>query len=68
MCFRVVLFLLLAAALPAVSEVARAQSYPERPVRLIARGLPGDVADLFASLYGEWLALGNRHRSLFGKP
>jgi hypothetical protein len=49
-------FLLLAAALAAVSEIARAQTYPERPVRLIAPGLPGDTADLFARLYGEWLA------------
>src|SRR5262249_15821277 len=44
------------AALPAISDIARAQTYPERPVRLIAPGLPGDVADLFARLYGEWLA------------
>lgn len=49
-------FLLLAAGLPAVSEIARAQTYPTRPVRLIAPGLPGDVTDLFARLYGEWLA------------
>jgi tripartite-type tricarboxylate transporter receptor subunit TctC len=49
-------FLLLAAALAAVSEIARAQTYPERPVRLVAPGLPGDTADLFARLYGEWLA------------
>jgi tripartite-type tricarboxylate transporter receptor subunit TctC len=26
-------------------------------VRLIAPGLPGDVADLFARMYGEWLEL-----------
>jgi tripartite-type tricarboxylate transporter receptor subunit TctC len=45
-----------AAALAAVTRVARAQTYPTRPVRLIAPGLPGDVADLFARLYGEWLA------------
>jgi tripartite-type tricarboxylate transporter receptor subunit TctC len=49
-------FLLLAAALPVVSEIARSQTYPERPVRLIAPGLPGDTPDLFARLYGEWLA------------
>jgi tripartite-type tricarboxylate transporter receptor subunit TctC len=49
-------FLLLAAALAAVSEIARAQTYPERPVRLIAPGLPGDTPDLFARLYCEWLA------------
>jgi tripartite-type tricarboxylate transporter receptor subunit TctC len=48
-------FLQLAAALPAVSGIARAQPYPERPVRLIAPGVPGDVTDLFARMYGEWL-------------
>ena len=47
-------FLLLAAALPA-SGIARAQPYPERPVRLIAPAVPGDVSDLFARMYGEWL-------------
>jgi tripartite-type tricarboxylate transporter receptor subunit TctC len=49
-------FLLLAAALPVVSEIVGAQIYPTRPVRLIAPGLPGDVTDLFARLYSEWLA------------
>ena len=45
-----------AIALPAVSRFARAQAYPTRPVRLIAPNSPGAVADLFARLYGEWLA------------
>jgi tripartite-type tricarboxylate transporter receptor subunit TctC len=49
-------FLLLAAALAAVPKIARAQSYPTRPVHLIVPGPAGGVADLFARLYGEWLA------------
>jgi tripartite-type tricarboxylate transporter receptor subunit TctC len=48
-------FLLLAAALPAVSGIARAHSYPERPVHLITPAPAGGVTDLFARLYGEWL-------------
>jgi tripartite-type tricarboxylate transporter receptor subunit TctC len=46
-------FLLLAAGLPAVSEIARAQTYPTRPVHLI---VPSTVADLYGRLYGGWLA------------
>jgi len=42
-----------AAAVPAVSCIARAQTYPTRPVRLI---VPSPAADLYARLYGEWLA------------
>jgi tripartite-type tricarboxylate transporter receptor subunit TctC len=45
-----------AAALPAVSRVARAQAYPTRPVRLIAGFPPGGVLDLFARLIGQWLS------------
>jgi tripartite-type tricarboxylate transporter receptor subunit TctC len=42
-----------AAAVPAVSRIAGAQTYPTRPARLIA---PSSAADLYARLYGEWLA------------
>lgn len=42
-----------AAAVPAVSRMARAQAYPTRPVRLI---VPSPVADLYGRLYGGWLA------------
>ena len=45
-----------AAALPAVSRVARAQAYPTRPVRLIVGGPPGGVADIHARLIGQWLS------------
>jgi tripartite-type tricarboxylate transporter receptor subunit TctC len=45
-----------AAVLPAVSRVARAQSYPTRPVRLIAPFPPGGSIDLTARLIGGWLS------------
>jgi tripartite-type tricarboxylate transporter receptor subunit TctC len=45
-----------AAALPAVSRVARAQAYPARPVRLIAPFPPGGSVDLTARLTGQWLS------------
>jgi tripartite-type tricarboxylate transporter receptor subunit TctC len=45
-----------AAALPAVSRMARAQSYPSRPVRLVVGFPAGGVADLFARLIGQSLS------------
>ena len=45
-----------AAALPAVSRIARAQSYPTRPVRLIIGYPPGGSADITARLTGQWLS------------
>jgi tripartite-type tricarboxylate transporter receptor subunit TctC len=45
-----------AAALPAVSRVARAQAYPARPVRLIVGAPPGGVVDLYARLIGQLLS------------
>jgi tripartite-type tricarboxylate transporter receptor subunit TctC len=45
-----------AAALPAVSRIARAQAYPTRPVRLVV-GFPASSAtDIFARLLGQWLS------------
>ncbi len=45
-----------AAALPAVSGVARAQIYPARPVRIVA-GVPAGLApDILARLTGQWLS------------
>src|SRR5262249_24976066 len=45
-----------AAALPAVSRIAWAQSYPTRPVRLLVGFPAGGVADVFARLMGQWLS------------
>jgi tripartite-type tricarboxylate transporter receptor subunit TctC len=45
-----------AAALPAVSRAARAQTYPTRPVRIIV-GIPaGSATDIAARLIGQWLS------------
>ena len=45
-----------AAALPAVSRIARAQSYPTRPVRLIVGFPAGGGTDVMARLMGQWLS------------
>jgi tripartite-type tricarboxylate transporter receptor subunit TctC len=44
-----------AAALPVVLRIAAAQTYPTRPVRLIAPFPPGGSIDLTARLIGQWL-------------
>ena len=44
-----------AAALPAMSRIARAQAYPARPVRLIAPFAAGGNVDLVARIMGELL-------------
>jgi tripartite-type tricarboxylate transporter receptor subunit TctC len=45
-----------AAALPAVSRIARAQTYPMRPVRLISGFPAGGPNDIIARLMGQWLS------------
>jgi tripartite-type tricarboxylate transporter receptor subunit TctC len=44
------------AALPAITRVSSAQSYPVRPVHLLAGFPPGGIVDLIARLIGQWLS------------
>jgi tripartite-type tricarboxylate transporter receptor subunit TctC len=44
------------AALPAVSRIALAQTYPSRPVRIIVGLAAGGGADITARLIGQWLS------------
>jgi tripartite-type tricarboxylate transporter receptor subunit TctC len=51
-----------AAALPAVSRIAWAQTYPSRPVRIIVGLAAGGTQDILARLMGQWLS------ERFGQP
>src|SRR6266478_4041009 len=45
-----------AAALPALSRIARAQTYPTRPVRIIVGQAAGSGSDIAARLLGQRLS------------
>jgi tripartite-type tricarboxylate transporter receptor subunit TctC len=45
-----------AAALPAVSRIARAQTYPTRPVRWMVGTAAGASPDIVARIMGQWLS------------
>jgi tripartite-type tricarboxylate transporter receptor subunit TctC len=51
-----------AAALPAASRVARAQSYPTRPITIIVPFAPGGITDVMARLMAEPM------RAFLGQP
>ncbi len=45
-----------AVALPALSRIARAQSYPTRPIRIVIGFPPGSALDTIARIIGRWLS------------
>ena len=45
-----------AAALPFLSQIARAQAYPMRPVKCIVAYAPGGPSDIFVRLVGQSLS------------
>ena len=45
-----------AAALPAMSRIARAQTYPNRPIRWIVGFAPGGGSDAVVRILGTWLS------------
>jgi tripartite-type tricarboxylate transporter receptor subunit TctC len=49
-------FLRLAACAVAMPALARAETYPSRPIHLIIGYLPGGSADMTARLFGQWLS------------
>jgi len=46
----------IAAVLPALRRIARAQTYPSRPVNLIVGTVPSATPDIDARLIGQWLS------------
>src|SRR5215471_13075848 len=45
-----------AAALPALSRLALAQTYPTRPVRIVVGYPAGGTVDFYARLIGQWMS------------
>jgi tripartite-type tricarboxylate transporter receptor subunit TctC len=53
---RQLLLAAVAAALPAGSRIAKAQTYPTRPVRIVVGFPAGGPGDILARLMGQWLS------------
>ena len=45
-----------AAALPAISRIARADTYPSHPVRILVGFAAGSTTDILGRLIGQWLS------------
>jgi tripartite-type tricarboxylate transporter receptor subunit TctC len=45
-----------AAAMPVISRIARADTYPSHPVRLVVGFAAGSTTDILARLMGQWLS------------
>src|SRR5262249_33346634 len=57
-----------ALALPAMSRIARAQSYPARPVHLIVSVAAGGSPDIIGRVIAQWLSERLRQPFWGGKP
>ena len=53
---RFLLFAAGAAALVVAARIARAQTFPNRPVRIVSGFPPGGINDTYARLIGQWLS------------